>query len=1431
MANKTEKEEKKVGVADKINEYVQSWFSNANSITEGFKTQFSTEGYRGNSKEYYDNLTANIAASDKGAANIRSMLKTFGRYVNPEWSDKVLSSLDEFDKFKGDMTSAAKQDYDEMSKYASQQDYDNAVKAYEEQQKSLTYDWESALKEVEADQAYIDAAKWYKDFIARGGYEAAEAKIESARDVRFETPYRNQIKTAKGYANKYGEDKLLADATQLQNEVNEKRAYANSARYAQLAPNMEAEAKADPEFEAFVQKGASVDADDPWYISWSRFSVDNKVVAHRSKDYIETDDVLFSRALTQDEVDIYNYYFGKYGKKKAEEYLYSIEERVSAKLATEQYEKLKGKWFHELLFGVEAGLDQFTTGIENLFRDDFYIPASADQMTSGMVREDLADVGFTLPDWLGGSSLGQGVYDLTTTTSNMMPSILIGTVGNIVAPGVGSVLGAGTLGLSAAGHAYAEAINLGYDRGTAYTYSALIGGSEATLQYVLGGIGSLGGKVGSKAITSFLGSFDNALFRAASKFGNSAVGKFIGSMASEGAEEYFQSILEPVIRNAVLEENNEINFLDPEALYSGVLGAISAGFLEGGGVIIGAGANVLQTRQAGNTILQAGKAIDIADFVKSNFAADTVAYKIASKVNENTGAYTIGKMFREAGATLSEQNKTDIKNALIEKGVTARDAETLTNSLATLVGSDNLTDVQEQLLQDGFETNDVVTDVINKVLINPNSTVNQRMQPYNEMKSEINAANFLNALRNQNVKAGDVSKNIKKGIEKAAEAEEAPAAREGSLSESDISFLQEEAKRYDGATAEAFLNMAEASELDAKTFARAFRERFLQGTIRDEAVSKLGYAAYLDENASNTAYKLGIAARKEQDRKARQSAVQGKNSGETSNAAATKGKGKLVFDKSVKLDSKKKVSVRALERVAEATGVEIYLYESYVGEDGERVYSTKDGIKIAENGYFDPNTNRIYIDVNAGLNGEGIVLFTASHELTHFIANWSKLQFNVLADFVTSRFNVEGISLDDMIKRKMDSLKGQSFYDKLDSYEKKWEYAREEVIADSMEAMFKSGRALGYLTDLHSQHEGLFNKIRGFIKKFAERIRVSRAYKNLAPQTSEGQFIAQSEKAMKRLEKLFAQAAKGASENYAKAEVSTTENLGENVRYSPRNVDKNGKNGYNKSNSNTDGGNYETVNRGTETSAIEKQSGTRETDENRSRVQSERREDKPRYTKTIETSARGLYNGRGQDVKHPNDYSERDFVHPNKGTTLHTLQNQAFEEYGLKCHIVKESSWNRDSEAFIYQGEIYAVETISEDSLKDVIPHEGTHAMRQMQFKPYLDFIERTPDMLDFNSKGTAKLVKTVEDHIREEIKDFNFMDMNEKQHERFYDELNASAYGLTIGGALEDSNYDYGEWLPSAFQDFDAYIDELTSIHEQFKAEFRRNHYRSTPP
>lgn len=48
-------------------------------------------------------------------------------------------------------------------------------------------------------------------------------------------------------------------------------------------------------------------------------------------------------------------------------------------------------------------------------------------------------------------------------------------------------------------------------------------------------------------------------------------------MGSEFSEEYLQEVLDPVFRNLALLEENEIDLLSPEAIYSGILGALSAG--------------------------------------------------------------------------------------------------------------------------------------------------------------------------------------------------------------------------------------------------------------------------------------------------------------------------------------------------------------------------------------------------------------------------------------------------------------------------------------------------------------------------------------------------------------------------------------------------------------------------------------------------------------------------------------------------------------------------------------------------------------------------------------------------------------------------------------------------------------------------------------
>ena len=87
--------------------------------------------------------------------------------------------------------------------------------------------------------------------------------------------------------------------------------------------------------------------------------------------------------------------------------------------------------------------------------------------------------------------------------------------------------------------------------------------------------------------------------------------------------------------------------------------------------------------------------------------------------------------------------------------------------------------------------------------------------------------------------------------------------------------------------------------------------------------------------------------------------------------------------------------------MAKSRGITFYFYESYVDENGNRVYKDKNGnIVKAENGFYDPSDGSTYIDLNAGYDGKGTVLFTISHELVHFIKDWSPKYFRKLADIL-----------------------------------------------------------------------------------------------------------------------------------------------------------------------------------------------------------------------------------------------------------------------------------------------------------------------------------------------------------------------------------------------------------------------------------------------
>ena len=281
--------------------------------------------------------------------------------------------------------------------------------------------------------------------------------------------------------------------------------------------------------------------------------------------------------LTKDEIAIYNYYYAK-DRKKARQYLESLQEELDDRANKERFKTMKGDLGEELLFAAESGIDRYATGFVNLTRvGDDYIPPARTQSLSQMVREDLADDGFKLPEWMGGASLGQTGFDAINSISYVLPSTLTSMAAEAVVPGSGAVVGRAMMGGSIFGNAYSEMVNMGYTPTQATNYAALASASEVFLQSLMGGISSLGGTLPKEAAKLLLDKVDHAIARAAITLSFNSLGEL--------SEEYLQNVLEPWFQNIALQTQNDIDLISGEALYEGLLGALTSLFMEAPGTI------------------------------------------------------------------------------------------------------------------------------------------------------------------------------------------------------------------------------------------------------------------------------------------------------------------------------------------------------------------------------------------------------------------------------------------------------------------------------------------------------------------------------------------------------------------------------------------------------------------------------------------------------------------------------------------------------------------------------------------------------------------------------------------------------------------------------------------------------------------------------
>ena len=832
--------------------------------------------------------------------------------------------------------------------------------------------------------------------------------------------------------------------------------------------------------------------------------------------------------MTEDQISTYNYYYAKDGKEAAEKYLDSIQETLNYQAASERFEKMEGKTALELMFGIEAGVDQFQSGIKNLFNtEDDYIAQTATQMASGMVREDLADNGPKLPDWMGGASLGQVGYDAITTTANMVPSIMTSAVLNIIAPGSGAVVGATMMGASAAGNAYQEMLNLGYDKSQARAYSTLVGASEAGLQYLLGGIGKLGGKLSGNALTKMLNGIDSALLRTALKIG--------GNTLSETAEEGLQEIMSTWFQNLIMHTDEDINW--SEVTYSSLLGGLTAGVMEGPNTI----GDAASIRNTGKQLQNADiSAIRLAEIGKT-FSADTVAYQLAGRVDANTGAYTMGRLFNEIGATLSEQNITEITNALVAKGMDESTAKKNAKALAYVVEGGQLTDSQIAVI----EGNEVLAEVARTTLIDANTTWNQRTNALKALADEMTSskASRTNPAQQsqENAPSTDtVGTQNKEGAQSLSESVDTSPAKVQTISKiengqvtvkledgTEINVKQADLSVDDGVRIETIAKLDGISPADANFILNTLRTNTNASAQMDSLGAreayKYGFYGFSNEHMtthgvfSNSLTEAQRKAIYETGRFARQRQVEAKQA--TVKAKTQPGKekstGKVHFEGDhSKLTERQSASLTAMEKVADVLGVQIYVFESKLNERGKRV---------GANGWYDPKDSSIHIDLHAGENGADTMLFTAAHELTHHIRKWSPAKFKALSDFLMQEYGNKGVNVDALVREQMNKAKRNG---RTISYDT----AYEEVVADSMEMMLSDGNVLKRLEKLKAQDKDLWHKIKSFIDDLAAKIKA--VYKGMAPDSVEGRHVADMGKAIYRLQELFAEGLVNASENY-----------------------------------------------------------------------------------------------------------------------------------------------------------------------------------------------------------------------------------------------------------------------------------------------------------
>ena len=967
--------------------------------------------------------------------------------------------------------------------------------------------------------------------------------------------------------------------------------------------------KNSTDFKASVQKAKDYQNPD------ARTAEKGKSIVNKVKYYEENEgmiaigelngggsDIVSSkiRHMKDEEKDIYNYYFGRGEYDKAEAYLTSLEEVLRKRDEGAQVESWK----------EVANKLPFTSSVISVFASTLsgaeYIHDTADYLFGSGELDDnhLANVSTAIRgavsekvDWeIGNWDAFDFLYNTGMSMADSATSMaLLGSGGGVA------------LGLSAAAQGTNSALERGMSNKDAFFTGFTSGVFEGVFEtWSIGKLKALKDVPADtfKGIAKNIGRamLSNAEEEAVTELANVAYDYFMNADFSQietSVRMYMAAgMSEEEARSKV---RGETFWQIVEAGASGALMGLGMG---GGAQAIGYASNRLAT---GQNIID-NKGYDdlraLAESVSAEASGIPSIDKAIAKADKKTSAWNVGGLSQKVDNVRSSQNTSDIKNALVEKGMSEKEASKTAQKIIEVADKqareEELTESEYKDISKDSATQEVYSSLIS----NPDSSVHSRNLQHNNARNGVTTnedgsvklsegaqSRYVDRVI-QEVALNKIASDSRYGantgiVEKDADGielmtEEDAAAYKGkttytspegetkvvkvkgissikdgemmlkleggeTVNASDVRFSSEgEALVYsavvdmgvNAGVAEALVNEFKASDVDAGTYALGIKDAYTLGTINAplSELSANSFAHKLSDAQRKYVYKLGQTEAEAQT-KANQKARDAKVAEAKSKGTVKPKVGKVIVeDASIAVDENgnidesslndmQKASIIGIKALAEMSPINFHIFQS--DKVNGKFVATINGEVVEEspNGVYFKGTNDIWLDLNSGNMGEGTMLWTAAHEISHYIRERSPAKWRKMANFLMKEYaKNKDVSISDMLdNQKAVIMKREDAGTKSEAEITNEAY--EELVSDALSDMLVDGNVVNFLAELKQKDKGLWQAIKDAIADLLKRWgEVLGVYKDRDADTAEAQALRGMEEAYKKLQKMYAEA-------------------------------------------------------------------------------------------------------------------------------------------------------------------------------------------------------------------------------------------------------------------------------------------------------------------